>query len=113
MADQVAEFEQGTRYVWQNETIRLGPIWMEVVKPTGRLKPRHVYFRCIGPTGEPYAKLRAQPLPLPVNMRRQNWTDEDVRRTAEELRSGRDADDGTSVGAGTAPTGGVAVTTAD
>ena len=76
-------YAEGDRYVWQVDAINFGPIFLEVVRPRGRAKRGHVYFRAIGPNGEHWRKYRAQPLPLPANMRRVEWTDEDVTISAK------------------------------
>jgi hypothetical protein len=78
-------YEAGDRYVWQVEKINFGPIFLEVVKPRGRAKNGHVYFRAIGPNGERWRKYKAQALPLPQNMRRTDWTDEDVQKSAKKV----------------------------
>ncbi len=73
----------GDRFVWENPAINLGPFFMVAVRPRGRAKAGHVYFLCIGPNGEPFRKLKAQKIPLPLTMRREDWTDEDVTASAK------------------------------
>jgi hypothetical protein len=79
--------EFGSRYVWEIPAISFGPIFMQVTNAPGRAKAGHVYFRCIGPTGEPFQKLKGVRLPLPANMRAREWTDADVAEAGKRLRA--------------------------
>lgn len=64
----------GDRYVWEIPDL-FGPIFMTVEKTIGGRQPR-VIFHCVGAGVRPYR--RTHRLPLTPNMRRRDWTEQDV-----------------------------------
>jgi hypothetical protein len=73
----------GDKYVWSIPGVAFGPIYMTVRKVIRGAQPR-VIFDCVGPDGRPFRRSRRQYLPLPANVRRQDWTEQDIQNRTEE-----------------------------
>lgn len=76
--------EIGEQYVWEIPKVNFGPVFMTVRRVIGGRSPR-VIFDCIGPDGRPYSRPRPHPLPLPASVRRERWTDRDIRKAVATL----------------------------
>lgn len=84
----------GDRYVWEVPQINFGPVFMVARRVLAGGHPPRVIFDCTGPDGQPFRRPHRHALPFPPSVRRQDWTDQDVRNAAIATFGGdRERDD--------------------
>jgi len=72
--------EVGDRYVWEIPSFNFGPVFMTVRRVIKGGQAPRVIFDCIGTDGRPWRKPHRHFLPLPDTVRRQDWTEDDIRK---------------------------------